>query len=41
VYVCNDRFWHLSTEEVEADSKRLTEIYERLNIIGSNSAEAR
>ena len=30
-----------TTEEVESDSKRLSEIYQRLTIIGSNSAEAR
>lgn len=30
-----------TTTEVQEDSKRLGEIYARLNIIGSNSAEAR
>lgn len=40
-YLFSPPLKHKITEEVEADSKRLSEIYQRLNIIGSNSAEAR
>lgn len=31
----------LPAEQVQADAKRLNEIYARLNIIGNNTAEAR